>query len=607
MSCGLTIRQTARPRRSSARRCRHRIILAVLFIIVAFALGPVSRLVAGEPVEGSTATTPDASGGDATAAAPTDNGTEPAGAPAHQPLIYHVKVTKGIERIMAGYLDRAFREAEEAGADLVVVELDTPGGTLGASVKGNKIIAASTVPTVAWIHHEATSGGAVLAYACKDIVVAKPATIGDIIPISIGPNGEIVEAPEKILGYLGPFLRSSAEANGHDPDLAEAMVRKSIRIRYDEYADKMASEGIQLGIPPQYRDEEPAAETPQPAGETPDDGTPETAASDGASPTGAIVQPTADDYGREYITKRNEIVNLTWREALFLHLAMGRANAIDHAGSDSSIECITDIDKFRHLRGARVVTVGQSWSETLAEFLSHPGIVVLLLIGAFVGIGTELKVPGFGFPGILGILCLLLLFFGQLGAGAAAWTDLILLLVGLVLLGIELFVIPGFGVVGVLGIICVLGGLLMMLTENPPETPEKFPIMWDQWLHTALLLCIAIIGSAIGLFLIYYFVLPRTQFLGALVLTSQQKHAAGYHASEGTALAHPDWLVGRVGVAKTKLRPAGRAVFDGEPYDVMSQGDYIDPGTEVQIVEVKSNRIMVRKARRDQTQQTEDA
>jgi membrane-bound serine protease (ClpP class) len=137
-----------------------------------------------------------------------------------------------------------------------------------------------------------------------------------------------------------------------------------------------------------------------------------------------------------------------------------------------------------------------------------------------------------------------------------------------------------------------------MLTENPPKAPERLPIMPGQLLHTALLLCIAIIGSAVALFLVYYFVLPRTQFLGALVLTSQQKRAAGYHASEGTDLAEPEKLVGRVGVAKTKLRPAGRAVFDGEPYDVVTQGDYIESGTEVEIVEVESNRIVVRKARR---------
>jgi membrane-bound serine protease (ClpP class) len=590
MSLGLTLRQAARRRRSSARR-RHRIILALLFIVLAFALGPISRLLAGETPEGT--------------AAPS----------AEQRLIYHLKVPKEIGRIMTTYLTRGFREAEQAGADLVVVELDTPGGTLSGSVKGSKVISSSTIPTVAWVHHEATSGGAMLAFACKDIVVAKPATIGDVIPITIGSGGEIIEAPEKIVGYVSQFMRSNAEASGHDPDLAEAMVRKSMKIRYDDYAAKMAAKGIQLGIPPQYRDdppEAPAAEEETPASTAPEAAPPEGAALEGASaedaaPAAGIVEPTADDYGKEYITKRDEILNLTWREALFLRLAIGRAAAIDHTPGGDSVECITDIDKFRHLRGARIVSVGRNWSEDVSEFLSSPGIVVLLLIGAFVGIGTELKVPGFGFPGILGIICLVLLFFGQLGAGAAAWTDLILLLIGLVLLGIELFLIPGFGIVGILGIICILGGLFMMLTENPPKTPEKFPVMPTQFLSTALLLCIAIIGSGIALFLLYYFVLPRTQFLGALVLTSQQKHETGYHASEGTALADPARLVGRIGVAKTKLRPAGRAVFDGEPYDVMSQGDFIDPGTEVQIVEVKSNRIMVRKAHGDQTQHTEGA
>lgn len=545
-------------------------MLAASVIALAFALGPARALLADdEPPRLAAEMTAQAAG-----EAP------PAGATPEKPLIYCLKIDTMINGIMTSYVQRGLEAAKEAGADLVVIELNTPGGTVAASIDISNLLNATTLPNVAWANTEATSGGAMVAYACDDIIVSRGGTVGDVIPIMIGSGGQIVELPEKIVGYVAQKMRANAEANGHDPDLAEAMVRTSMEIRYDDYAREMEAEGIRLGIPEQYQGDEERRVSP-------------------ASVTVGTShgQPSAEEFGKDYIIKEGQVVNFTAREALFLRVAIGRANTIDADTAAPGVERITDIEQFAHLRGARIVTVSRSWSENACYFLTSPGLVVLLLIGAFVGIGTELKVPGFGFPGILGLTCLALLFFGQMGTGAAKWTDLILLVIGIILLGIEIFVIPGFGILGVLGILCVVGGLIMMLVEDPPAAPEKLPIVANQILNAILLLGIAIVGSAVGLFLIYYFVLPRTQFLGAVVLTSQQRRATGYHASEGTELAEPEKLIGRTGVAKSKLRPAGRAIFDGEPYDVVTRGDYLEPGAEVEIIEVKSNRIVVREKR----------
>jgi membrane-bound serine protease (ClpP class) len=561
-------KQPANPRRARALRAT-RITLWLCLIALALALGPAERLLAaGEP-----------------AAEPAEATPSPQKAPSPL-LVCHVKLNTEVDGIMTTYLRRALETAQEKGAQLVVVEINTPGGTLGAAIDISKLLNTATVPTVAWVNTEGTSAGAMITYACDDIVVAHGGTIGDTIPITFGSSGEIVELPEKIVGYVAKKMRSNAEANGHDPDLAEAMVRTSIEIRYDDYARKMEARGIRLGIPERYRGPEEAAR-----------------AAPSVTVGASHGQPSAQEYGREYIVRKGEILNLTAREALFLRVAIGRASVIDADGTGEGVERITDIPKFARFHGARVVTVSRSWSEVLSFFLSRPGVVVLLLLGAFVGIGTELKVPGFGFPGILGLTCLALLFIGQMGAGAAKWTDLILLVIGLILLAVELFVIPGFGIVGVLGIICVLAGLFMMLVPNMPEGVPPPPA---QFLRAIVLLSIAIVAGGVALFLMYYFVLPHTQFLGALVLTTHQKHEAGYHASEGSVLAEPDKLIGRVGVAKSKLRPAGRAVFDGEPLDVMTQGDFIAPGAEIEIVEVKSNRIVVRERRPPQGRQPEE-
>jgi membrane-bound serine protease (ClpP class) len=542
--------------RAQTRRTA-RIVFALCVIALAFALPPAGRLFAGgEP-------------------APT-----PAQAEA-KPLIYHLRLDRQVDGIMVIYVRRGLEEAKEAGAGLVVLELDTFGGSVAAAVELSKLLNASTVPTLAWIHIKGTSAGAMITYACDDIAVAPGGTFGDAIVIGVSPSGEVVVLGEKYVRFVAQQMRSNAEANGHDADLAEAMTDVAKEIRYDDYARKMAARGIRLGIPEQYRTSEPAS---------------------GGPPSrfvgGIAGQPPWEDFTKEFIVKKDEILNLTSREALFLRVAVGRATIIDaaQAAGDAApeVEAITDIEKFAALRGARIVTLEPSWSEALSAFLTSPLVSVLLLLGAIIGIATELKVPGFGAPGIVGLVCIALLFVGHMGAGAARWTDLILVVVGLVLLAIELFLIPGFGFVGMAGIIMILAGFFKMLVENPPEGLPPLP---GQLKLAAAILGIAIIGSGVAIVLLYRFILPRTPIFGALVLSTEQKHAAGFHASEGSRLAEPEKLIGRVGVARSMLRPAGRAIFDGEPYDVVTRGDFIKPGAEVEIVEVKSNRIMVRQTR----------
>ncbi|MBN1919345.1 MAG: hypothetical protein JW889_15695 [Verrucomicrobia bacterium] len=533
-------------------------------IALGLALGPARSLLAGEePVS------------DAPAAEPTESAalTEPA----KQPLIYVLRLDRTVDHVMEIYVRRGLADAQRAGAGLVVIELDTFGGLVTSAINISELLNASTVPTVAWIHGKGISAGAMITYACDDIVVSRGSAFGGAVVVGLTPEQENSPVGEKYTRITAQQMRANAEAHGHYGEFAAAMTDVEIEVKYDDYASLMRDRGITLGVPEQYADSREKASGPR-------------FVSPGESATGS---PRWQDYGKEYIVKEGEVLHFTDREALFLRVAIGRAAVVDKPEGDAA-EAITDIDEFAKFRGAKVVTIHSTWSEAVAAFLSSPMVSVLLLLGGIVGIATELKVPGFGFPGILGITCIALLFFGQLGAGAARWSDLILVVVGIILLGIELFLIPGFGVVGVLGIIAIVAGLFMMLIPNPPK---DLPVLPGDIRNAVVILGGAIAGSAVALFLLYTYVLPHTQLFGAIVLTSTQKHAAGYHASQGTALAEPERLIGLIGTAKSTLRPAGRAVFDGHPLDVVSRGDYIDAGAQIQIVEVTSNRIVVRQIR----------
>jgi membrane-bound serine protease (ClpP class) len=567
MLLGPAVRQTTRPRR--ARRPRWgRVTLALVMIALGLALGPARSLIAGEQAPPGDEAIAEGTG--ATAPSPTAT-------PAKPPIIYVLRLDREVDHVMEIYVRRGLADAERAGAGLVIVELDTFGGLVTSAINVSELLNASTIPTVAWIHGKGISAGAMITYACDDIVVSRGSSFGGAVVVGLTPEQENSPVGEKYTRITAQQMRANAEAHGHYGEFAVAMTDVTVEIKYDDYADLMSSKGIILGVPKQYADDDEKG--PGPRFVTPG--------------TDASGQPPWQAYTKEYIVKKGEVLHFTDREALFLHVAIGRASVIDKPAGDPA-EAITDIGKFAKFHGARIVTIRSTWSETVSAFLSSPLVSILLLLGGIIGIATELKVPGFGFPGILGITCIALLFFGQLGAGAARWTDLILVVIGIILLGIELFLIPGFGIVGILGIIAIVAGLFMMIVPNPPK---DLPALPGDIKNAFLMLGLAIIASAAAIFLLYTFVLPHTQLFGSLVLTSTQQHAAGYHASQGTALAEPDKLIGRVGIAKSKLRPAGRAVFDGEPYDVVTRGDFIDPGAEVQIVEVKSNRIVVKQLR----------
>jgi membrane-bound serine protease (ClpP class) len=202
------------------------------------------------------------------------------------------------------------------------------------------------------------------------------------------------------------------------------------------------------------------------------------------------------------------------------------------------------------------------------------------------GIYLEIKTPGFGAPGIVGIICLTLFFGAHLVVGIADVFDVILVATGLALIAVEIFVLPGFGFVGAGGILCLMAGLYLTLTTAPiPEFSWEYDRMSDA------MKSLLIAASSFGL-LIYatWRFLPKTAMYGRLVQTHEQLQERGYvvqsEVDESAAL-------GRHGMAVSMLRPAGRGRFGDKTIQVVSRAEYIDPGTPIVIVQVDGNRYVV--------------
>lgn len=270
------------------------------------------------------------------------------------------------------------------------------------------------------------------------------------------------------------------------------------------------------------------------------------------------------------VIEKGKLLTLTTDEALKHKLADFRADSLEGVLQQLG------------LAGAEVRPASPNWAENLVRWLTHPVVSSLLISIGMLGIIIELRTPGFGFPGGLGVASLALFFWGHWLVQLVGWEELLLALGGVILLALELLVIPGFGVAGVLGIVAILAGLVLSLV-GAGDTTE---VLYQAAGRVVFSMLVALAAS-----LVLLRFLPRLPFGRRLVL--QTDLGAG-HAHGSAPEGDLRWI-GRKGLASSPLRPAGIADIDGERVDVVSEGDLIEAGQAVEVTRVDGNRIVVRR------------
>jgi membrane-bound serine protease (ClpP class) len=247
------------------------------------------------------------------------------------------------------------------------------------------------------------------------------------------------------------------------------------------------------------------------------------------------------------------------------------------------VENLDELMKSAGLTGT-VRRIEPSGFETIAFWITT--LAPLLLIGGIAGAYIEMKSPGFGIPGIASLICFALFFGGHFIAGLAGWESVIIFAVGLVLVLGELFLHPGTMIPGLIGVLLMLGSLVWAMVDHWPGTPG-LPSA-DELQRPMLNLIIAIVGGGLFIAVLAKF-LPNTSIYRRLVLATA--------SASGPAITVPivnlELRAGDTGIAATTLRPSGKAVFRGNPYDVVTGGDFITEGTSVRVVSVDGMRVVV--------------
>lgn len=456
--------------------------------------------------------------------------------------VYLIPVSGDVEPGLAAFLKRSLEKSAEDPGALVVLKLDTYGGRLDSAFQMvEDLINIPKGRTIAYVSKKAISAGALIALACNDLYMNKHTTIGDCAPIMYSEEGPKMLG-EKIQSPLRARFRSLAKRNGYPAPLAEAMVtaeKEIFRVETDE-------EVLYLDA----REYEELSE-----------------------------EEKEKVVSKKTVVEKGELLTMDDTEALYLGF------------SRKSVDDLDDVLDHLGIRSEKVVKIKETWSESLVRILTK--IAPILMMIGLAALYTEIQSPGFGVPGIIGIVCLGLVFMGHYLVGLADYTELLIMAFGLILLGFELFVIPGFGIAGVTGIVVMAVGMILSLQDFVVPDP-KLPWEAELLFRNILIVVGAFVGAFLASMIFMRYIVPRsTRVVSGPYLAETLKD------SKADSSEVPRIHVGDVGVAHSFLRPSGKMRIETDFYDVICEGGYIPKDSRIQVMDIRGNRVIVREIPRE--------
>jgi membrane-bound serine protease (ClpP class) len=445
-------------------------------------------------------------------------------------------------------------------------------------------------PTIAYVQGQgALSAGALISYSCDEIILGKATGIGASAPVMMTGEDASETMDKKSKSVLRARYRALAEENGHNSLLGEAMVEADMELRAYVYANGEieiqeigSSEDRSSGSPAlddvldtvrEVLESETGKVVKQVLEELTGESSDEIL-DDAVSVFGEEEEPVILEDGSEQICARGELLTLSTHEAL------------RYGMSPIAVDDLDDVLAYAGWGDARKVNIIPTWSESLFRFLTSPMVAGLLLLIGFGGIYIEIRTPGVGLPGLIGIIALTVFFGSHAVIGLAEWIDLLLVAAGLVLIVAEIFVIPGFGLAGLSGGACLVIGMYLSLTR---VTFPRFTWEFQQLQDAGQTVCTATVLFVVFM-LVTWKLFPKSPFARWLILEEAQLGPSGYVVQ---TTADVEAAIGRRGVTSSMLRPAGRGRFDDETWDIVTRGEFIEKDRPVEVIEVSGNRYVV--------------
>ncbi len=420
------------------------------------------------------------------------------------PLIYRINIRENIGSNSWIHLQNGLHAESLMDARAVLLHMNTYGGGVVEADSMRSAILNSPLPVYVFIDNNAASAGALIAIACDSIFMRNSATIG---AATVVDGGSGAAAPDKYQSYMRGIIRATAESHGKKEILQG---RDTVRVwrRDPLIAEAMVDERI---VVPGYADS-------------------------------------------------TQIVTLTASQALEVGYCDGIAENIHEL-----------VVAHLGMNDYRLETYNPTFYDRVRGFLTSGVVQALLIMLIIGGIYFELQSPGVGFPTAAAITAAILYFAPLYLTGYAQSWEVLLFVVGLIFIVFELFVFPGFGIPGIAGILFVFSSLVLAMVGNIRFSLEG---MNPAELFRAVMIVLG--GMGMGVALIIY-LSSRIGKSGLL------KHAALHADEEGffSVPMEPSQLVGKTGEAATIMRPSGRVMLGGSYYDAISLQGFIEKGEAV--------------------------
>ncbi len=412
-------------------------------------------------------------------------------------VFYRIRLDMDIDKAAQRKVVTGLQKAIEADADVVLLDLDTYGGAVDAADSIRSAILRYEKPVVAYVNMQAASAGALISIACDSIYMKTGSSIGAATVVD--QSGNVM--PDKYQSFMRGMMRSTAQAKGRNPEIAEAMVDTAgvLSLTPEEAVKVGYCEGI-------YENEVEVAE--------------------------------AVSGDKEFVIKNMED--------------------------------------------------DMTWLDRLIQFLLNPllqSIFMMMIIG---GIFVEIRTPGIGLPLVTAIVGALLYFApGYVGHLVEHW-EILMFVVGLILIGLEIFVIPGFGVCGISGIVIVVISLALAMVDN---------VEFHRWDGTFSLepvlmpLGIVIISSAAAVFGSVWLVrkLYPTRTFDHIALRQEMKASEGFTG----VVSGLETLVGETVEVFSDMRPSGKVkTSDGRILEAtLKFGGFASKGQPLKVLSAEQGRL----------------
>ena len=448
------------------------------------------------------------------------------------PVVARIVVDGPISPVSADYIQKEVEKAQSEGLDLIILQLDTPGGLMTSTRQIVKTLLGSEIPVAVYVAPpgaRAASAGVFITMSAHVAAMAPGTNIGAAHPVNIGGGNP-----------LSPGKKEDQEKT---------------KPGNEEKEKKADGEKDQ--------DTGPKTKDPKPESESPASGDQDVMGQKVLNDTVAFARSIAERRGRNADWAERavrESVSVTETEALELNVIDIIAEDLDELleAIDGMSVKIAGEEVVLAVKGGTVVDRHMGWRHRILATISDPNVAYIFMMLGIYGLFFELANPGVILPGVLGGIFLVLAFF-SFQVLTINYAGILLIIVAVILFILEVKVVS-YGMLSIGGIASLFLGSIMLFDTAEPYYRLSLSLVVGVTAFTAL-----------------FFVVG----LGLAIRIQRKKPTTG---SEG--------LVGDMGIVTAPLAPQGTVKVHGEIWRAVADGR-IESGSRVRVKSVEGMMLTV--------------